>query len=208
MNTSFSSVGSIIIEIISKIVIEDPFLCSKCQKLGYCEAKYFKDAKTNTLIPIREHSSFNIINQKDDSINRLDKIDVIKLVNIRTEIYETNTKLGKKIQQAHDLFHQDEFEQASYLYQDILETRSDIREAWRGLLACFYFSGKYDDAVTVSMNNKTGLSTTFTNKLIKNCEQQLIKEKKIENSVPNNNSSYNLSLEITTQRVEHDLTTL
>ena len=201
MNTSVSSVGSIITEIISKIVIEDPFLCSKCQKLSYCEAKYSKDAKTNTIISIRNHSSFNIINQKDDSTNRLDKNEVIKLVNIRTEIYEINTNLSKKVQQAHDLFHQDEFEQACYLYQDILESRSDIREAWRGLLACFYFLGKYDEAITVSMNNKTSLSTTFTNKLIKNFEKLLMKEN-------NNNSNLKSQQESIIKRTEaYDLTT-
>ena len=50
---------------------------------------------------------------------------------------------GKKLQQAHDLFHQQEFEQASYVYQDILETRNDCDEVRIGLAAAFYFLGKY-----------------------------------------------------------------
>jgi hypothetical protein len=38
---------------------------------------------------------------------------------VRTDIKEATTKFGKKLKQAHDLFHQYEFEQASYMYLDI-----------------------------------------------------------------------------------------
>ncbi len=68
------------------------------------------------------------------------------IVNIRTDIKEASTKFGKKLQQAHDLFHQDEFEQASYMYQDIIETRSDI----------------------------TDLNLSFVNRFVKACEKKMV----------------------------------
>ena len=79
--------------------------------------------------------------------------------------------MGKKLQQAHDLFHQDEFEQASYIYQDIIETRADITEAWRGICASFYLLGKFEEAGAVCVNPKTNLDSTFVDRFLKACEE-------------------------------------
>lgn len=74
------------------------------------------------------------------------------------------------MQQAHDLFHQDEFEQASYMYLDIIESRTDITEAWRGICASFYFLGKYDEAVAACLNPNTHLESSFVSRFVKGCE--------------------------------------
>ena len=50
---------------------------------------------------------------------------------------------------AHDLFHENEFEQASYMYQDILASRMDCDELIIGLAASLFFLGKYEEAAGV-----------------------------------------------------------
>jgi len=167
--------------VISRIDDEDPFLCPKCQQHGYCIEKFYKDSVTNELIPIMNQSqSTNILSLED--INKpIEKKQISNIVNVRTEIKEASTRFGKKLQQAHDLFHQDEFEQASYLYQDIIETRSDVTEAWRGIVASFYFLGKYEEAATFSMNPKTGLGISFINRFIKACDQSSLTDKELIN---------------------------
>ena len=71
--------------------------------------------------------------------NLITERDISQWVPIRTTIKDANTNFGKKLQQAHELFHQDEFEQASYMYQDMLETRNDCDEVIVGLAAAFFF---------------------------------------------------------------------
>ena len=153
-------------EVIEQSDTEDPFLCSKCQKHGYCIEKFFKHPETNQLIPIphSESDGHAVINMA------ITETEISNIVNIRTGIKEATTKFGKKLQQAHDLFHQDEFEQASYMYLDIIETRSDITEAWRGICASYYFLGKYEEAVAASLNPNTHLDSSFVSSFVKGCE--------------------------------------
>jgi hypothetical protein len=146
-------------------------LCSRCQQHGYCTEKYVKDSRTNQLLPIRTDSTTG----KYDSIHYtkkpLLKSDICNIVNVRTEIKEAASALGKRLQYAHDLFHQDEFEQASYVYQDIIETRCDITEAWRGLVACLFFLGKFQEAASLCVSPKVNLDTSFTNPFVETCER-------------------------------------
>ena len=79
-------------------------------------------------------------------------------------------KSGKKLQQAHDLFHQEEYEQASYLYQDVLQTRNDCNEALVGLCTTYYFLGKYEEAVSAAINLPNWKYADFINKFSKKCE--------------------------------------
>jgi hypothetical protein len=159
---------------LSELIVEqdsdDPFLCSKCQQHGYCTAKFYRHPVTNELIPIPNIES-NESGIKIDDQTPITEREISNLVNVRTVIKESTTKFGKKLQQAHDLFHQDEFEQASYMYLDIIETRTDITEAWRGICASFYFLGKYDEAVAACLNSNTLLNSSFENRFIKGCER-------------------------------------
>ena len=147
-------------------------LCSSCKVHGYCVAKFYKDPHTNKLIPIPENESSRERLTISDIKRPITDKEVSKIVNLRTE-YNAGTKLVKKLQKAHDLFHQDEFEQASYMYLDIIETRNDSTEAWRGICASFYFLGKYEEAATACMNTNTGLGSWFTNRFIRACEAKM-----------------------------------
>jgi hypothetical protein len=170
---------------------EHSILCSECKMFGYCTKYYYLDEKTNQLQPIENNSIYKEPISHINSNGLLGKNEISELVNLRTEIKEGNTGLVRKIQNAHDLFHQDEFEQASYLYQDIVATRSDIQEAWRGLLACFYFLGKYDEAISLSMYNILRIDSSFIDKLVNTCEYLLNEENDLkENTYLNDSNSF------------------
>ena len=160
---------------LSNLIVEsensDPLLCSECQKHGYCTAKFYKHPATNELIPIPNIKSNKRGLKLDDQTPITDR-EITNLVNVRTDIKEANTKFGKKLQHAHDLFHQDEFEQASYMYLDIIETRADITEAWKGLCASFYFLGKYKEAISACMNINSYYGNTLLDRFIKGCEEK------------------------------------
>jgi len=170
--------GIKLFEIIEELDSEDPFLCSKCSKHGYCIEKFYKHSTTNELIPISKIES-NGIGVKLDDQTPITEREISNLVNVRTDIKEATTKFGKKLQQAHDLFHQDEFEQASYMYLDIIETRTDVTEAWRGICASFYFLGKYDDAVAACLNANTHLESAFVSRFVKGCEGKISDDNQI-----------------------------
>jgi hypothetical protein len=166
-----SPTGIKLSEVIELSDSEDPFLCSECQKHGYCTAKFYKHPATNELVPIPNES--NKRGLKLDDQTPITEREISNIVNVRTDIKEGTTKFGKKLQQAHDLFHQDEFEQASYMYLDIIETRTDITEAWRGICASFYFLGKYDEAVAACLNSNTLLNSSFENRFVKGCVSKI-----------------------------------
>ena len=151
----------------------DPFLCDKCQKNGYCIEKFYKHPEINELIPIPNSESIgrSLIKLKD--IAPITDREISNLVNVKTDIKEAATKFGKKLQKAHDLFHQDEFEQASYMYLDIIETRNDITEAWRGLCASFYFMGKFEDAVSACMKINSYIGNSIVDRFIKGCDEKV-----------------------------------
>jgi hypothetical protein len=152
----------------------NPFLCDKCQKHGYCMEKFYKREDNNKLVPKNINQSNN-----RESFKLIDKTpitdrEISNIVNVRTDIKEANTKFGKKLQHAHALFHQDEFEQASYIYRDILETRNDVTEAWRGLCASLYFMGNYEEAVSACINKSSNLESSFVDRFNKECENKMV----------------------------------
>lgn len=159
-------------EVIQQSDSEVPLLCSKCKEHGYCTAIFYKHPTTNKLIPIPNIES-NGRGVKLYDQTPITEREISNIVNVRTDIKEATTKFGKKLQQAHDLFHQDEFEQASYIYLDIIETRTDIIEAWRGICASFYFLGKYDEAVAACLNPNTCFESSFVNRFVKGCEAKM-----------------------------------
>ena len=164
----------------------DPFLCEACQTLGYCKnrAKQVKKVKESRNLPeLKQVPTKQRVAVKSIFVER----DLRFWVPIRTGVADAARTSGKKLQQAHDLFHQDEFEQASYLYRDLLETRNDYEEAWIGLAATLYFLGAYDEAATAA-SKLTGWEQSYqTERFMKLCEtairreaeqQQQLREKK------------------------------
>jgi hypothetical protein len=148
----------------------DPFLCERCQPFGYC----LESAG-------RKNNSFSIDEiQKQIQLENTGLTDreIAQWVPLRTTIKDANTTFGKKLQQAHELFHQDEFEQASYMYQDMLETRNDCDEVIIGLSASFYFLKKYNEAYSAILNLRNPVNDHYSNRFSIQCEKKLNEEKK------------------------------
>jgi hypothetical protein len=164
---------------------DETLLCSICRVYGYCFSRYYKDPKTNKLIKKTSNTAvFESLITPYNTSPITDR-EISNQVNVRTEMKESNTQLGNKLQGAHDLFHQDEFEQASYMYLDIIETRNDCKEAWRGICASFYFLGKYEEASAACLNAYSSLDSSFINRFIKGCEKKIEEVLKNESVVKN-----------------------
>ena len=130
---------------------EDPLLCDHCKAYGYCIGEANVQLDDQYLEPASER-------------------EIRNWVNVQTDVKEVGTRFSKKIQQAHDLFHQDEFEQASYLYLDILQSRNDCTEAAKGLSAAYYFLGNYKQALSYASYLPDRTNQPFLNRFYKQCE--------------------------------------
>ena len=126
-------------------------LCDDCKKLGYCIL----------LVPVEVPEKY------------LTDREIRNQVPIRSNDRDVSKKFLGKLQEAHDLFHQEEYEQASYLYQDMLTTRSSCDEAKIGLAASFYFLKKYEEAAAMATRIGGGYTYNFGNELIKTCEKKV-----------------------------------
>jgi hypothetical protein len=138
-------------------------LCDDCKKLGYCIM----------LVPVEIPEKY------------LTEREIRNKVPIRSMDPDASKKFLQKLQQAHDLFHQEEYEQASYLYQDMLTTRNNCDEVKVGLAASFYFLKKYDEAAAMATRIDGVYTYKFGNELIKVCEKKMKEnqEKKSPSSV-------------------------
>jgi hypothetical protein len=112
------------------VQISDPFLCSDCQQLGYCR-KYRLDNNYS--------KQRGILRKNGKKLPSLSESEVSNWVPIQASARYAGTRFRKRLQDAHDLFHEDEFEQASYMYQDMLASRKDCDELIIGLAASFFF---------------------------------------------------------------------
>ncbi len=155
----------------NKVTIEIP-LCDRCKQVGYCLAKY-------------ENSPSN------RKKRQLTEKEISAMVPIRTTFRDRSTRFGNKLQQAHDLFHQDEFEQASYMYRDMLETRNDCDEILIGLAASFFFMKQYEAAADIGIKMSNYRMNEFSNSFVSLCELK-IKEQEKENQ----SGQINISSEI------------
>ncbi len=149
----------------------DPFLCERCQPFGYCLESASR--KNNHLLSVDEIDK----QIKLETIGLTDR-EIAQWVPLRTTIKDANTKFGEKLQQAHELFHQDEFEQANYMYQDMLETRNDCDEVVIGLSASFYFLKKYEEACSTILKLRNSVNLHYPNRFSIQCEKKLNDEKK------------------------------
>jgi len=127
-----------------KQIPEDkPVLCDACREIGYCLIRF--NEKRGKVLPVGRE-----ITEKD----------ITRMVPLKTAL-SMNTPMGKKLQQAHDLFHQDEFEQSSYLYHDMFATRNDCSEVRAGLAAALFFLKQYEEAAALVFSfDRYGISDT------------------------------------------------
>jgi hypothetical protein len=118
-------------------------LCNACREIGYCLIRF--NEKRGKFLPVGPE-----ITEKD----------ITRMVPLKTAL-SMNTPMGKKLQQAHDLFHQDEFEQSSYLYHDMFATRNDCSEVRAGLAAALFFLKQYEEAAALVFSfDRYGISDT------------------------------------------------
>jgi hypothetical protein len=87
------------------------------------------------------------INDKPFDLNKLKRY-----VPMRIEYYSMSSSSDKALQEAHDLFHQDEIEKARNLYKEFVQSRNDSQEAWLGLTICNFILGDYENAYITSSN--------------------------------------------------------
>jgi hypothetical protein len=141
----------------------DQFFCARCQPFCYCLESASR--KNN-------HLSIDEIQKQIKLENTgLTDREIAQWVPLRTTIKDANTTFGKKLQQAHELFHQDEFEQANYMYQDMLETRNDCDEVIIGLSASFYFLKKYEEASSTILKLSISHKLNYPNRFSIQCEK-------------------------------------
>jgi hypothetical protein len=151
----------------------NPFLCNDCQKLGYCRKS--REAAIAEMLP----KYYEVLSKPNPQYHYMKDTDIANLVPIKTMVRDSHTNTGKKLQKAHDLFHQYEYEQASYLYRDLLTHRADYQEAALGLAVCYYFMKEYEEAaVTVSYVDSVSLRKSIP-EFLNACERVLKSE--IEN---------------------------
>ncbi|MBU3714116.1 MAG: hypothetical protein FGM46_04130 [Ferruginibacter sp.] len=148
---------------------EDPFLCEDCRKVGYCLVK------ANQRL-VESISSRYMLNNNPAT----DK-EISNWVPLRPE-YKTDAGFYKKLQKAHELFHQDEFEQASYMYRDMLTSRNDSYEVHLGLAASLYFMQNYHEAADIAIKITSAYSNDKVTRFILQCIEKIksVKTAKIE----------------------------
>ena len=139
-------------ELAVKILFDEtPLLCNHCKAYGYC---------------IGEAN----VKMDDLFIKPASESEIRNWVNVQTEVKEVGSSYSKKLQQAHDLFHQDEFEQASYLYLDMLQSRNECTEAAIGLSASFYFLGNFNKALSYATYLPNSINQSFLKRFHLQCE--------------------------------------
>ena len=120
-------------------------LCEGCRDLGYCRRS-----------PRHGMGGFAYVSMEVGSLGPQDwsvpltEGELSRWVPVRATVKDATTDFGRRLQQAHDLFHQEEYEQAGYLYLDMLAGRADCDEVRVGLAASLYFLGRYGEAVVIA----------------------------------------------------------
>ncbi len=94
----------------------------------------------------------NFENQSNSIINQIDLNRLKRFVPIRMDYYSLTSDTSETLQEAHDLFHQNEYEKAKLIYKDLLNSRNEIQEAWVGLTICNFIIGDYENAYIASSN--------------------------------------------------------
>ena len=138
---------------------EDPFDCPDCRKAGYCIKKGKKSI-----------AAIKALSDLTDS-------DIARFVPLKTLVKDAGTAFGRKLQQTHDLFHQEEYEQAYYLYACMVENRNDCTEVLIGLAASLFFLKKYDEAAGIVLKINDLENDNFLENFICLCESKLNTDK-------------------------------
>jgi len=152
----------------------NPFLCNRCQQLGYCRKS--REAAIAEMLP----RHYKVLSELNPEYHFMKVNEINNLVPIKTMVRDSNTAAGKKLQQAHDLFHQEEYEQANYLYRDLLTQRADYQEASVGLAASYFYMKQYEEAAAVASGIDDFDFNKHLSKFLDACERATQHSEKIK----------------------------
>jgi hypothetical protein len=153
--------------------INNPFLCNVCQKLGYCRKS--REGVIAEMLP----RYYEVLSELNPEYHYMNASDISQIVPIKTMVRDSKTVAGKKLQQAHDLFHQGEYEQASFLYRDLLTQRADYQEAAVGLAASYFFMKQYEEAATIASGINDFDFNKHLSKFLDACERLSKEERNV-----------------------------
>jgi hypothetical protein len=91
-------------------------------------------------------------------------------VPLRYIAQDSSTPNGIKLSQAHEFFHQDDYEKALNIYLELLETRNDFQEAWVGLAVSNYMLANYEEALIAIQKLHEWRYRDIINVFTKQCE--------------------------------------
>ena len=131
-------------------------LCEDCKHLGFCK-RALGNGRGGLAYVSREIGRLG----PQDRSDPLTQGELSRWVPVRTTVKDATSDFGRRLQQAHDLFHQEEYEQASYMYLDMMLGRADCDEVRVGLAACFFFLGRFDEAVVIASELSNSLHMDF-----------------------------------------------
>ena len=152
---------------------KNPFLCDSCQQLGYCRKS--REAAIAEMLP----KYYKVLSELNPEYHFMKVSEVNNIVPIKTMVRDSNTNAGKKLQQAHDLFHQEDYEQASYLYRDLLTQRADYQEASVGLAASYFYMKQYEEAAAVASGINDFDFNKHLSKFLDACERLSKEERNV-----------------------------
>ena len=133
---------------------------------NYEEGKVFYYIPTKKLKEYLNESEF----VKLTNHNVVSDSKICNWVPLRYMAQDSNTPNGIKLSQAHELFHQDEYEKALNIYLELLETRNDFQEAWVGSAVSNYMLANYEEALIAIQKLHEWRYRDFINVFTKQCE--------------------------------------
>lgn len=142
------------------------------QKIGEMPEPLYEEGKIFHLPPNKKLKMY--LNESQFIKITKDKLipdsQICNWVPLRYFAQDSKTAKGIKLTEAHELFHQDEFEEALAIYKDLLETRNDYQEAWIGSAVSNYMLGNYNEALIAIQKLHEWRYRDFINMFTKQCE--------------------------------------
>ncbi len=163
-------------------IMEDPFLCAECQKLGYCKDARRKSERRSAEVP-------------------LDDLAITDLVPLT--IRDEKGKFSQEhLRAAYDAFHQRDYETAELHFRAVLEVNVRSLNANIGLAVTCYFLKKYEEAVRCMVDYE---SEKWFYRGTKQHEFALLCEKLLNEQRENEQIQQNTEIEKSVQQLMHEI---
>ena len=131
-----------------EITISDEPLCDECKELGYCKETLAmeKRAKASSYIP-EELPKVEML-KENKNVSSLKEL--LNLVPLHAHKGRFGDYTKKHLQTAYDAFHQEDYETALLNFLTVLETNSNVSDAFLGTAICYYMLGDFEKALGYS----------------------------------------------------------